>query len=439
MKEGFEVVSKVRQELRALARKELSWRSAMLRSGSTLHDASVPQEVRDTLVPCENFGDFKDALASESTSLTPLTPAAICTSLSSSLVAATPFAPAGTLHDLVVDKGAGHAGIRVKERYVTNMSWQAISDDSMDDSGIIHHAPNGQHVCVATEVFCGCPAAAAGLMAGDMMVAIDGQSIVGQPLSDVIAQFGKTTKTNLRVVRLSPVVQKAAAEAARVAFAAARDACQKVAEVAEQVWSLSAVHSCLQDILARVAPAPPTNTKQVTVLEQITGCKVCGWGDNEQQILLCDGCDAEYHTYCLRPPLTQIPPGEWFCPQCNVAEVDRSAANYDRKCALARAQCSHNATHTGRERSGEHIVGFLQCSQCNAYCSWSAVMGKGKQTLFQCFSCYADDCKRSSEMQAQEAPKELLILREMADVQDVLHKLDALFHCRGLCTYTDYA
>ena len=66
-------------------------------------------------------------------------------------------------------------------------------------------------------------------------------------------------------------------------------------------------------------------------------------------------------------------------------------------------------------------------------------MGKGKQTLFQCFSCYADDCKRSSEMQAQEAPKELLILREMADVQDVLHNLDALFHCRGLCTYTDYA
>ena len=57
-------------------------------------------------------------------------------------------------------------------------------------------------------------------------------------------------------------------------------------------------------------------------------------------------------------------------------------------------------------------------------------MSKGKQTLFQCFSCYADECKEVSNM--REKAKELLVLREMADVQDVLHNLDALFHCRGL-------
>ncbi len=34
------------------------------------------------------------------------------------------------------------------------------------------------------------------------------------------------------------------------------------------------------------------------------------------QILLCDKCDAGYHTACLRPPLMIIPDGDWFCPPC---------------------------------------------------------------------------------------------------------------------------
>ena len=35
------------------------------------------------------------------------------------------------------------------------------------------------------------------------------------------------------------------------------------------------------------------------------------------QILLCDKCDAAYHTACLRPPLMSIPDGDWFCPYCS--------------------------------------------------------------------------------------------------------------------------
>lgn len=34
------------------------------------------------------------------------------------------------------------------------------------------------------------------------------------------------------------------------------------------------------------------------------------------QILLCDKCDAAYHTACLRPPLLTVPKGDWFCPYC---------------------------------------------------------------------------------------------------------------------------
>ncbi|XP_052780089.1 lysine-specific demethylase 5A-like isoform X2 [Mya arenaria] len=45
-------------------------------------------------------------------------------------------------------------------------------------------------------------------------------------------------------------------------------------------------------------------------------CHTCGRGDGEEYMLLCDGCDDAFHTYCLIPPLSEIPKGDWRCPKC---------------------------------------------------------------------------------------------------------------------------
>ena len=45
-------------------------------------------------------------------------------------------------------------------------------------------------------------------------------------------------------------------------------------------------------------------------------CRVCGVDEDYESIMLCDKCDAEYHTYCLNPPLENVPEGSWFCPEC---------------------------------------------------------------------------------------------------------------------------
>lgn len=60
----------------------------------------------------------------------------------------------------------------------------------------------------------------------------------------------------------------------------------------------------------------------VTLIPQIDLylCLVCGRGDEEDRLLLCDGCDDSYHTFCLIPPLQDVPKGDWRCPKC-VAEV----------------------------------------------------------------------------------------------------------------------
>lgn len=46
-------------------------------------------------------------------------------------------------------------------------------------------------------------------------------------------------------------------------------------------------------------------------------CRICRRKCGDEFMLLCDGCDHGYHTYCLKPPLKYVPDGDWFCYDCN--------------------------------------------------------------------------------------------------------------------------
>lgn len=48
--------------------------------------------------------------------------------------------------------------------------------------------------------------------------------------------------------------------------------------------------------------------------EDLTPCPVCNRADNEEILLLCDGCDTPYHTHCIN--LDGVPRGAWFCMEC---------------------------------------------------------------------------------------------------------------------------
>lgn len=54
-------------------------------------------------------------------------------------------------------------------------------------------------------------------------------------------------------------------------------------------------------------------------------CRMCGRGDEDEKLLLCDGCDDNYHTFCLLPPLTDPPKGNWRCPKCVAEECKKPA------------------------------------------------------------------------------------------------------------------
>lgn len=53
-------------------------------------------------------------------------------------------------------------------------------------------------------------------------------------------------------------------------------------------------------------------------------CAHCYSNKRPDMVLLCDTCDAAYHTLCLRPPLLNIPEGDWICPYCQQLELINS-------------------------------------------------------------------------------------------------------------------
>ena len=64
--------------------------------------------------------------------------------------------------------------------------------------------------------------------------------------------------------------------------------------------------------------------------------------------MLCDKCDQEAHTYCLQPPLTEIPPGSWYCKGC----VDKMEAEAEAD-AEADAEAEQQQAETAEFKDDE--------------------------------------------------------------------------------------
>jgi hypothetical protein len=54
-------------------------------------------------------------------------------------------------------------------------------------------------------------------------------------------------------------------------------------------------------------------------------CSRCGKFDNPQRILICDGCEDQYHTSCVGLKNT-VPPGMWFCKHCSTSPDKKHCA-----------------------------------------------------------------------------------------------------------------
>jgi hypothetical protein len=84
---------------------------------------------------------------------------------------------------------------------------------------------------------------------------------------------------------------------------------------------LGKLDSFVEEKVAQKRQRPVTLLADAELLDYLEECKCeqCHSGENEDALLLCDRCEAAYHTYCLIVPLSAIPEGRWYCDACREA------------------------------------------------------------------------------------------------------------------------
>ncbi|XP_077296787.1 ATP-dependent chromatin assembly factor large subunit isoform X2 [Arctopsyche grandis] len=123
-------------------------------------------------------------------------------------------------------------------------------------------------------------------------------------------------------------------------------------------------------------------------------CRICRRKNDDENMLLCDSCNKGYHMYCLKPKLTKVPQGDWFCDQCKprertlpkkrnrkIFEEEQSADEVD-----GGSSCSSMTVPLCSVcRSGGSLV---QCTECNK--GWHSECLPNplqRKTVFVCSHC----------------------------------------------------
>ncbi|XP_034933762.1 bromodomain adjacent to zinc finger domain protein 2B isoform X11 [Chelonus insularis] len=105
-------------------------------------------------------------------------------------------------------------------------------------------------------------------------------------------------------------------------------------------------------------------------------CQFCHSGDNEDQLLLCDGCDRGYHTYCFRPKMENIPDGDWYCHEC------MNKATGERNCLV----CG--------KRTGKNLVLCELCPRAYHTDCHNPAMPKMPRGKWYCSNCHSKQPKK---------------------------------------------
>lgn len=122
-------------------------------------------------------------------------------------------------------------------------------------------------------------------------------------------------------------------------------------------------------IIRKIAVEKPVPLEeQLIQSEAQICCEICGSGDREDRLLLCDSCDLGFHLECLTPPLETIPIENWFCAACteqrendnsNASNSTESTVFWPMDGLLSGAEVTVNESSNRRRQSrgrSDHII-----------------------------------------------------------------------------------
>ncbi|OTF74387.1 hypothetical protein BLA29_001518 [Euroglyphus maynei] len=101
---------------------------------------------------------------------------------------------------------------------------------------------------------------------------------------------------------------------------------------------------------------------------ECTVCEGCGKATDDSRLLLCDDCDISYHTYCLDPPLEEVPQGTWKCQWCAICTNCRATSpgyrsQWQENYTLCGPCASQKKCSSCKSNYDENDL-IIQCIQC---------------------------------------------------------------------------
>ena len=135
--------------------------------------------------------------------------------------------------------------------------------------------------------------------------------------------------------------------------------CKRSISQLERVGRGGAVLETIAIAARKVKPPEPTEAELRAMQEEAEAednCVVCGSGEQDELLLLCDSCNCAYHTFCLTPRLRAVPRGDWFCPDCQSARPTQPEARAEEARGEARGEARRRGAFARQPEQPEVIV-----------------------------------------------------------------------------------
>ncbi|XP_078034586.1 ATP-dependent chromatin assembly factor large subunit isoform X2 [Augochlora pura] len=133
-------------------------------------------------------------------------------------------------------------------------------------------------------------------------------------------------------------------------------------------------------------------------------CYICRRRGGADKMLLCDGCNKGHHLYCLKPKLTAVPDGDWYCKTCKRPTKSKSKLKKRKKFedeleeeVILTKETRHNRAkrileseeedHEIDELEDERFGNISQIHVCNACRSGGKLIN-----CDSCSNCYHLEC-----------------------------------------------
>lgn len=116
-------------------------------------------------------------------------------------------------------------------------------------------------------------------------------------------------------------------------------------------------------------------------------CEICHDPGRPDIMLLCDSCNAGYHTICLTPVLLHVPDGDWICPACTRAGVTLHDVQLRRSRTkeIRRANIKPAVNSIDPCRALDCRWCVRPASDTHPQAVWGQVQYLGEQTKPRCF------------------------------------------------------